>query len=114
MISEYVNYWFILWICLAWISEAFMDTIAHHKHSSWIFKLNWSDYMMMWWESKWINRNKFLFNLYDGWHSFKGAMLIFQFLAVWSISYWYFGLIFLILYYLIHEILYVKILIGGK
>ncbi len=105
--------WFLTWIIIAWFCESIMDTIDHHQHSSWLFKINWPDNVMIWWKSEWINRDKFLLNLYDAWHTFKGLMLIFQSFAIWSLSKWYYALIFLLSYFLIHEFFYGYIFIIG-
>lgn len=106
--------WFILWLLLAFICESIMDTIAHHKHSSWIFKLNLSDGVIVWLMSEYKDKHKYIAG-YDGWHSFKGLMLLFIAGAIWSISYWYYGFIFLGMYFIVHELLYGDILlIGGR
>lgn len=112
--SDYINNWFIFWVCLAWFCECMMENIAFHKHNSWVFKLDLPDSIMTWLKSEQKDRYKYLFGLYDGWHSFKGGMLICQACAIWSLSEWYNGFIFLLLYFLFKEIFFGDILIGGR
>ena len=108
-----IDWWFVLFICLAWICESMMDTIAFHKHSSWIFKLNLPESIITWLRSEWKDKHKYIAG-YDAWHSFKGLMLIFIACAIGIISVWYNGLIFLVSYMIIHEVVFGDILIGGR
>lgn len=98
-------------LIIAWGAESLMDTIKHHQHSSWLFKINWPDYILQWLKSDWTKKDDYLFNLYDGWHSFKGIMLLAQAGVVWRLSSFRWGLLFLLSYWAIHEGLYGWILL---
>lgn len=112
--KKYVDKWFLFWLLLAFICESLVDTIAHHKHSSWLFQINWPDSVMMWLKSEYVNKWKYIAG-YDGWHTFKGLMLLFIARAFWVVSKkWYYALIFLLMYMIIHELLYGDFLIGGR
>ena len=101
----------LILLCLAWICESIMDTIKHHQHSSWLFALPWPEKVMVWLESDWTLKRLYLFNLYDGWHTFKGLMLLFQAGAIWRLSNWKYALLYLASFLIIHEGLYGWILL---
>jgi hypothetical protein len=69
---------------------------------------------MVWLKSDWRNMHKYLFNTYDGWHSFKGGMLLSNAGIIYILSDWQHAFLYLALYFLIFEGLFGKLLLSKE
>jgi hypothetical protein len=83
---------------LAWLCNAVMDTIKYHWHSTWLYDLFDKDGAIhKWLFADWTTRHQYLLG-YDGWHTFKGLMLLFIAAGIGVLTEWWFGLLVLLLY----------------